>query len=123
LRNPAFGSAREWRSGRSWPLLSFGSGGEETSPEHVAATRRSLEREVSRRHEHPSRRAREHESVPFGSCLYQGGHLPARACRRTAPGKKCSDSGAPRVTHPEQAGKKIPSESGSVLMTAGRFPV
>jgi hypothetical protein len=93
-------------------------------PERIATTKRSLEREISRRHEHSSRSAREDVSLRCGSCMVHGGRLPARACSPAAcPGRNASLADRTSGTRPGVLGKIIPPNSGPVPMTTGRSPV
>src|SRR5215210_4819036 len=80
-RHPVVGPVREWRSGRSSPLLPFVSGGRDPSPERIATTKRSLRREISRRHEHPSQSAREEDSARGGNRVSHGGTSSCRTLR------------------------------------------
>src|SRR5215210_2444220 len=123
-RHPVVGLVREWRSGRSSPLLPFVSGGRDPSPERIATTKRSLEGEVSRRHEHSSQSAREEDPVRGGSCVpFTGDAFPPGPAVGPRSGRNDSIAGLLLCARPESLGKRIPCNSGPVPMTAGRFPV
>jgi hypothetical protein len=51
------------------------------------------------------------------------GPLPCRPCGRAASGTGNLGSVLPSGIYPEPLGKIIPSKSGPLPMTAGRFPV